>query len=872
MTNTQHLLINSVHPEEFRVALVNGQLLNGFFIETSSRGKFVGNIYKGTIVHIQPSLQAAFVEYGVERNGFLSFSEIHPEYYQVDEDLVRHNHLRIQDAIHPGQEVLVQVVKEEIGNKGAVLTTYISLAGRYVVLMPGQNQRGVSRKIDNEAEREKLKELARDLKVPEDFGIIIRTVAEDRPKREIQKDLNYLLRVWEDIKSRVQETPAPALIYKERDLAIRVVRDYFNPNIKSILIDDKDIYRSVKEFLRIVSPKHERTVKLYKDDGPIFAKYNIEGQIEQIFQKKIYLKSGGYLVIEPTEALVTIDVNSGRAKKEDELEEMVYRVNMEAATEIPRQLRLRDLGGLIVIDFIDMRDRRHIRDVEKRLRDEIKEDKAKVTIGRISRFGLLELSRQHIGLNIQLGSYKDCPHCQGAGLVRSADATALCYLRKIWLTLVQKDIASVKGIFSPEVANYLLNQKRNDLINLEEKYGVTIHIEGVPGILPHEGKLEWVPKEAKDVKEPKDMGKDSKDSKDRKERKDHKEPKESSGVEDVVETLDLEEAENAKELPAEPEESGESVEQPRAPKERREFKGARSSRGRRGHRGARDSRKAREQKDAWEQKDSEEQREQHSEDREHLERVGNGEPRQAEEHGWFEEEKNPAAVAEDEQERLEVAESGELLVESDKDRVHREVGQQVEQGGLIWSEAAVEPEEHPELPGEPVDDRAEPETRAPWEGQGDSERVEEPAEAREEPEEPRIQADSHVEPLMEPVDHLEPHPETVEIVEPSESTQDPDTEHPEESEEQQETAVSPAESVELAAQQIVRELERPEPEEPATRNESTDLAEQPGEKIEEQPHGHAELEESKEASEEESPESRSKKEIVQDQPRYLIPF
>jgi ribonuclease E len=492
----QHLLINSVHPEEFRVALVTGQSLNGFFIETDSRGKFVGNIYKGTIVHVQPSLQAAFVDYGVERNGFLSLSEIHPEYY-IQEVSSEQNNLKIQEVIHPGQEVLVQVVKEEIGTKGAVLTTYISLAGRYVVLMPGQSQRGVSRKIEDESQREKLKELARNLKVPDEFGIIIRTVAEDHPKREIAKDLNYLLRVWEDIKKRVQETPAPALIYKERDLAIRVVRDYFNPEVKTILIDDKEIYRSVKEFLHIVSPQNERVVKLYKEDGPIFAKYNVEDQIEQIFRKKIYLKSGGYLVIEPTEALVTIDVNSGRANKEEQLEEMAYKVNMEAAMEIPRQLRLRDLGGLIVVDFIDMRDRRHIREVERRLRDEIKKDKAKITVGRISRFGLLELSRQHIGLNIQLGSYKDCPHCQGAGMVRSAEATALCYLRKIWLTLVQKgNVATVKGVFSPEVASYLLNQKRMDIIHLEDRYKVNISIEGSIAMLPHEGKLDWTWKEA----------------------------------------------------------------------------------------------------------------------------------------------------------------------------------------------------------------------------------------------------------------------------------------------------------------------------------------------------------------------------------------
>lgn len=490
--SAQHLLINALHPEEFRVAIVEGQSLEGFFIETASRGKVVGNIYKGTVVHVQPSLQAAFINYGAERNGFLPFSEIHPEYYGSEIE----SPARIQDVIHTGQEVLVQVTKEEIGNKGASLTTYISLAGRYIVLMPGQSQRGVSRKIEDEQQRERLRELAHDLKVPDELGIILRTVAENRTKREITKDLNYLLRIWEEIRKRVQETETPGLIYKERDLAIRVVRDYFHPGIKSILVDDKEVHRQVKEFVRIVSPRNQQIVKLHREDSPIFNKYNLEEQIEQIFQKKILLKSGGYLIIEPTEALVSIDVNSGRANKEEKLEETVYKVNMEAATEIPRQLRLRDLGGLIVIDLIDMYDRRHIRDVERRLREELKKDKAKTTVGRISRFGLLELSRQHLGLNIQLGSYKNCPHCQGTGLIRSPEATALCYLRKIWLTLAQKNMASVKGVFAPSVANYLLNQKRPDLMQLEERYKVTITIESSSDVLSHEGRLEFVPKES----------------------------------------------------------------------------------------------------------------------------------------------------------------------------------------------------------------------------------------------------------------------------------------------------------------------------------------------------------------------------------------
>jgi ribonuclease E len=520
------MIINAVHPEEFRVAMVENNVLESFFIETATRGKVVGNIYKGIVAHIQNSLQAAFVNYGMERNGFLPFAEIHPEYYQKE----AHDPVRIQDVIQTGQEVLVQVVKEELGTKGALLTTYISLAGRDVVLMPGQSQRGVSRKIEDEDRRGRLKELARSLKIPDEFGVIIRTAAEERSKREVSKDLNHLMRIWEEIRKRVQDTPAPALIYKEQDLAIRVIRDYLNPNIKTILIDDKDVHRQVKDFIQIISPKHQRSVKLFKEDVPISLKYNLEDQIEQIFQKRVPLKSGGYLLIDSAEALVAIDVNSGRTNGNSALEDMAYKVNMEAAAAIPRQLRLRDLGGLIVIDFIDMRDNRHAREVERRLKEELKKDKAKITVGRISRFGLLELSRQHLGLNIMRGSYNECSACRGTGMVRSLEASALGYLRKIWLSLSHKKTAAVKGVFPIEVANYLLNQKRADLTNLEEKYQVTIIIEGAPGLLPHQTHLEFIPREG--AQEPQKAhdevrGSKSREGRERRERRDRKENRES---------------------------------------------------------------------------------------------------------------------------------------------------------------------------------------------------------------------------------------------------------------------------------------------------------------------------------------------------------
>lgn len=468
--------------------MLEGHTLESFFIETATRGKVVGNLYKGTITHIQSSLQAAFVNYGAERNGFLPFSEIHPEYYDSDAA----DHVKIQDVIHPGQEVLIQVVKEEIGTKGALLTTYVSLAGRDIVLMPGQDQRGVSRKIENGDRRERMKEIARSLKVPDEFGVILRTAAENRTKREVAKDLEHLMRIWEDIKKQVQENPAPALIYREQDLAIRVIRDYFSPNIKSIMIDNKDVYRRVKEFLGIISPRHQKSVRLFKEEGPICSKHNLEEQISQIFKKKVPLKSGGHLHFDPTEALVAIDVNSGRTTADGAVEEMAYKVNMEAAAEIPRQLRLRDLGGLIVIDFIDMREQRHAREVERRMKEELKKDKAKITVGRISKFGLLELSRQHLGLNILRGSYRECPVCLGAGMVRSAETAALCYYRKIWSLVVQKKPATIRVTLPPDVASYLLNRKRTELSNLEATYKTLILIESSPSALPHEGHIEII--------------------------------------------------------------------------------------------------------------------------------------------------------------------------------------------------------------------------------------------------------------------------------------------------------------------------------------------------------------------------------------------
>ena len=487
--SNQILLINAIHPEEFRIALVEGSSLEGFFIETTSRATCVGNIYKGIVEQVQPALQAAFVNYGAERNGFLPLDEIHPDYFCQDPV----GEPRIQDLIQPGQEVLVQVTKDGGNLKGAALTTYISLAGRYVVLMPGRNQRAISRKITDEEQRERLKTIAHEIPLPEEFGIIIRTAAANQTKKDILKDLRYLLRIWENIREKASTQPAPSLIYQERGLAIRVIRDYFTPEIKRIVVDQKDVYKEVKDFLRIISPKHQNCVELHRHTTPLFTHYKIEDQIERIFDKRVPLKSGGYLIIEQTEALVAIDVNSGGATLDKDIEETAFRVNMEAAAEIPRQLRLRDLGGLIVIDFIDMSHPAKKAKVEQELRKATRKDKAKITVGKISRFGLLEMSRQHLGMSVQLGSYKECPYCRGTGMVQTAEAAALSFLRKLWAKLaLEDDVRKLRVKVAPDVAFYLLNRKRPDIMDLEERYKVSIFVEGDPSLRQDEGIIEEV--------------------------------------------------------------------------------------------------------------------------------------------------------------------------------------------------------------------------------------------------------------------------------------------------------------------------------------------------------------------------------------------
>jgi len=472
------MLINAEDAEESRVAIVADGILEEFDIETCHKEQNKSNIYKGVVVKVEAGLQAAFVEYGGKRAGFLPLGEVHPTCY-ADPDLAkRGGRVRIHDVLKRNQELLVQVVKDEIGTKGAALSTYISLPGRYLVLMPGVDATRVSRKIEDEAQRRQLKEIVAQLAPPPGTGVIIRTAGLDRTKQELQRDMAYLLKLWETILAQAKELPAPSVVYEESDLVIRSIRDYFTPDIAEILADDREVFKRAREFLQAIMPRYVNRIKLYRERRPIFSKYQLEEQIEAIFEDKIPLKSGGSIVIERTEAMVSIDVNSGRSTQERGMEETAFKTNMEAGEEIARQLRLRDLGGLVVIDFIDMRDRKHIQEVERSLKNALKRDKARTEMSRISKFGLLEVSRQRLKPALQDETTLPCPHCKGQGLIRSKESLGLTVLRRIQAAAVKGSLLAAKAKVPLDAANYLLNEKRDRLLKLEQEYGIRIHVEG----------------------------------------------------------------------------------------------------------------------------------------------------------------------------------------------------------------------------------------------------------------------------------------------------------------------------------------------------------------------------------------------------------
>ncbi|WP_456387095.1 Rne/Rng family ribonuclease [Desulfolithobacter sp.] len=495
------LLINAEEPEECRIALVEDGRLQSFHVNTVVRERTKNNIYKGRIVSVEANLQAAFVDIGTGRNGFLPFSDIHPEYYKEDVDehsreLIAKKQwkkLKIENVIKRGQEVLVQVVKEVTGNKGANMTTYLSLPGRYLVLMPGSDSSGISRKIAGEERRAQLRDMMSSFNIPEGIGFIVRTASADITKTALQQDLRYLLRLWKEIKKRGQTMEAPALIYEDQDIVVRFLRDHFVPEIQEILVDTQDSFDQVQTFVELLPAKQRQVrIRLHRGAKPIFNQHNVEEQIESIYQPQVPLPSGGSIVINPTEALVAIDVNSGRTSKNGDFEETIFLANMEAADELARQLRLRDLGGLIVVDFIDMRNKKHIREVEKQVKAAMKRDKAKVDISRISRFGLMQISRQKMGAPIEKGSYRRCEYCQGRGVIRSVETLALYYLRRIQTGISRKKVNRVEARLPLEVAHYLLNKKRTELAELESRHEATIDIIPRPEMKPGDNQLEFL--------------------------------------------------------------------------------------------------------------------------------------------------------------------------------------------------------------------------------------------------------------------------------------------------------------------------------------------------------------------------------------------
>ncbi|WP_127213545.1 Rne/Rng family ribonuclease [Neisseria meningitidis] len=466
----KRMLFNATQAEELRVAIVDGQNLLDLDIETLGKEQRKGNIYKGIITRIEPSLEACFVDYGTDRHGFLPFKEVSRSYFQDYEG----GRARIQDVLKEGMEVIVQVEKDERGNKGAALTTFISLAGRYLVLMPNNPRGGgVSRRIEGE-ERQELKAAMAQLDIPNGMSIIARTAGIGRSAEELEWDLNYLKQLWQAIEEAGKAHHDPYLLFMESSLLIRAIRDYFRPDIGEILVDNQEVYDQVAEFMSYVMPGNIGRLKLYEDHTPLFSRFQIEHQIESAFSRSVSLPSGGAIVIDHTEALVSIDVNSARATRGADIEDTAFKTNMEAAEEVARQMRLRDLGGLVVIDFIDMENPKHQRDVENVLRDALKKDRARVQMGKLSRFGLLELSRQRLKPALGESSHVACPRCAGTGVIRGIESTALHVLRIIQEEAMKDNTGEVRAQVPVDVATFLLNEKRAELFAMEERLDVNV--------------------------------------------------------------------------------------------------------------------------------------------------------------------------------------------------------------------------------------------------------------------------------------------------------------------------------------------------------------------------------------------------------------
>jgi ribonuclease E len=550
----QEMLINVAQSEECRIAIVEDGVLEELYLERTSQHNYVGNIYKGRIVNLEPSIQAAFVDFGVGRNGFLHISDVEPQYFRQGGYDPRkpiqpngrqepdreesfdggenggegdRGHQRgrggrnggtktqryragvrprfkppIQEIFQRGDEVLVQVIKEGIGTKGPTLSTYISIPGRYVVLMPALGRIGVSRKIESDDDRRRLRDILRELNPPKGVGFIVRTAGTDRTKKELQRDLAYLLRLWKVIVRRIKKTTGPVDIYEESDMIIRTIRDIFTSEVDAIYIDEAKAFERAKEFLQIVMPRYVNRLQLYEGKEPLFQKYNLDEEIARINQRHVPLRGGGSLVIDQTEALVAIDVNSGNFRTDGSAEDSAYQLNVTAAKEIARQLRLRDLGGVVVNDFIDMRKERNRRGVERTLRDAVKRDRARTKILRTSPFGLIEMTRQRIRPSIKRSVYKECPSCGGTGLVKSAESMAIDVVRKLLTRSHSNQVARISVTVEEEVASYLNNKKRRELVALEQENNVEVQVISGEGLSPEYLKIDCVDGNGREVRFP----------------------------------------------------------------------------------------------------------------------------------------------------------------------------------------------------------------------------------------------------------------------------------------------------------------------------------------------------------------------------------
>jgi ribonuclease E len=499
---TKRMLINVTEPEETRIAMIDGDRLEEIYMERTSSLGHVGNIYKGQVVNIEPSIQAAFVDIGEGRNGFLHVSDVMPIYGQMSKQegaYDRRREKRIQDLLIRGTETLVQITKEGIGNKAPTMTTYLSIPGRYVVLMPSIKRSGISRKIEDENIRRKLKSTLAELSPPPKMGYIIRTAGANRTKKEIARDLEYLLNLWKEISKKAQTSKTPALIYHESDLVIRTLRDVFTDEVEEIIVDGKEAYEKSLDFMSLLSPDYAQKVALYEGHVPLFHKYGVENEIEKIYQKRVPLRSGGHMVIEQTEALVAIDVNSGKYTEEDDIEETALKINLEAAEEIARQLRLRDLGGVIINDFIDMKDPKNKRAVERSFRNAIRKDRARSRIGRISQFGIIEMTRQRLGPSIQTYTHDVCQSCNGQGSIKNLESMSLFILRKIKMGALSGKAKKISVTANPEIVLELMNRKRKCIHQLEEQTHTEIVINPSPSFLTEQVEVEYFDKEGQKV-------------------------------------------------------------------------------------------------------------------------------------------------------------------------------------------------------------------------------------------------------------------------------------------------------------------------------------------------------------------------------------